>query len=56
MLEQMTNPDLIEHVNEDPDSSPQALELAGRLQCAIDELDRMTAVIRRLEAPSGTDT
>ena len=56
MLEQMTNPDLIEFVNENPESSAEALELASRLQYAIDELDRMTAVIRTLEAPRGADT
>ena len=56
MLEQMTNPDLIEYVNENPESSAEAMELASRLQYAIDELDRMSAVIRALEAPRGTDT
>lgn len=56
MLEEMTNPDLIDYVFENPDASNEALELAHRLQFAIDELDRMTVVIRRLEAPDGTDT
>lgn len=55
MLEEMTNPDLIEHVFEDPESSAAAHELANRLQCAIEELERLTVVIRRLEAPDGAD-
>lgn len=55
MLEEMNNPDLIEFVTENPESSPEALELANRLQYAIDELDRMTAVIRRMEVERGSD-
>lgn len=55
MLEDLNNPDLIELVNENPESSPEALELASRLQYAIDELDRMTAVIRRMEVEHGSD-
>lgn len=55
MLEQMTNPDLIEYMNENPESSAEAMELASRLQYAIDKLDRMSTVIRALEAPRGTD-
>ena len=56
MLEEMNNPDLIEFVTENPESSPEALELASRLQYAIEELDRMTTLIRRMEAERGTDT
>lgn len=56
MLEEMNNPDLIELVNENPDSSEEALELASRLQYAIEELDRMTTIIRRMEAERGSDT
>lgn len=56
MLEEMNNPDLIEHVVENPDSSPEAMELASRLQYAIEELDRMTTLIRRMEVERGTDT
>jgi hypothetical protein len=52
----MSTPNLIDHVNEDTDSSPQALELASRLQYAIEELDRMAQMIRALEAPRGQDT
>lgn len=55
VLEEMNNPDLIEFVTENPDSSPEALELASRLQYAIDELDRMTTLIRRMEAERGDD-
>jgi hypothetical protein len=51
----MTNPDLIEYMNENPESSAEAMELASRLQYAIDKLDRMSTVIRALEAPRGTD-
>lgn len=56
MLEEMNNPDLIEFVTENPESSPEALELANRLQYAIEELDRMTTIIRRMEAERGSDT
>lgn len=56
MLEEMINLDLIDYVFENPDASAEAIELAHRLQFAIDELDRLTAVIRSLEAPDGTDT
>ena len=56
VLGELTNDDLIEHVNEDPESSEAALELAERLQLAIGELDRMVQHIRALGAKSGTDT
>jgi len=56
VLGELTNDDLIEHVNEDPESSEAALELAERLQFAIGELDRMVQHIRALEAKNGTDT
>ncbi|HQT71414.1 MAG TPA: hypothetical protein PLE48_13460 [Thiobacillus sp.] len=56
MLEEMTNPDLIEFVIENPDSSDEALELAHRLQYAVDELDRMSAMLSKLEVHRGADT
>lgn len=53
VLAQMTNPDLIEFVLEDPEASEAALELAERLQYAIDELDRMSGVLAKMEAARG---
>lgn len=55
MLENMTNTELIEHVFEDPDGSHATVVLAERLQQAIDELDHLTLVLKKLEAPSGTN-
>lgn len=51
----MTNTELIEHVFEDPDGSHATVVLAERLQQAIDELDHLTLVLKKLEAPSGTN-
>lgn len=56
MLEEMTNPDLIEFVLENQESSSEALELAARLQYAVDELDRMSGMLSKLEGLRGTDT
>lgn len=56
MLEDMTNTELIEFALENPESSPEAMELATRLQYAVDELDRMSAMLSKLEGLRGTDT
>lgn len=55
MLEDMTNIELIEFTFENPESSAEAMELANRLQYAVDELERMTHMMALLEAPRGTD-
>lgn len=50
MLERLTNADLIEHIQENPDSTEAELEVAERLLAAMDELDRLTTALRRHEA------
>ena len=55
MLDEMTNTELIENAFEDPDSSEMVVALAERLQQATYELDHLTTVIKKLEAPNGTD-
>lgn len=53
MLEDMNNTDLIDFVNDDPDSSEAAIELAMRLGYAIDELNRMSEALTLLEVKHG---
>ena len=53
MQYQMTNEELIEFVNEDPEASRVSIELSIRLQFAMDELDRLA---RREEGRNGDHT
>ena len=50
MLDNLTNPDLIEQVLKDQSATPPELELAYRLRDAIDEINRMSEEIGTLLA------
>lgn len=50
MLDRLTNTEIIEHIQENPESTEAELEMAERLLAAIDELDKLTALVRRHEA------
>lgn len=50
MLEDKTNVELIEGAISSGAPTPMELELAERLQAAIEELDRLTAAVVRPEA------
>lgn len=45
MLDDLTNPDLIEQVLKDQSATPPELELAYRLRDAIEEINRMSEEI-----------
>ena len=55
MVDEMTNPALIEYVLSDEDSTETERELAERLQYAIEEIDRLSHAVQRLEVADGPD-
>ena len=55
MVDEMTNPALIDYVMGDEDATETERELAERLKYATEEIDRLVATIRRLEAADGQD-
>lgn len=50
MLDRMTNAEIIEHILENPEASEVELEMAERLICAVDELEKLSNAIRAVEA------
>lgn len=61
MLDHMTNTELIEKILADAGATPEELQLAERLQAAVEELDRVTqslhqaqALLEQLEATNGS--
>jgi hypothetical protein len=56
MLEHKNNVALIQEVNGDNTSTERERALADRLFGAIEELDRLTAALTRLEIAHGGDT
>lgn len=55
MVDEMTNPALIECVLVSEDSTEVERELAERLQYAIDEIDRLVQAVKKLEVANGPD-
>jgi len=50
------NKELIETAVQNLEATEMELALAECLQAAIDELDRMTLMLRQLEVPRGADS
>lgn len=55
MIDEMTNPALIEHVVGSEDSTETEIELAHRLGQAIREIEDLVNTIQRMEAAVGQD-
>jgi len=55
VLDSKSNAELVEHVVSNTDATPEELLLAERLRAAIEELDRMQALIAQEEARDGQD-
>lgn len=60
MIEDMINADLVTHVLSSEDSNETEIELATRLQAAIDEIEALTAQVQFLltkvsELPNGNE-
>lgn len=56
MFDDKQNKELIETAVQNLEATEMELALAERLQAAIDELDRMTLMLRQLEVPRGADS
>lgn len=60
MIEDLINADLVTHVLSSEDSNETEIELATRLQVAIDEIEALTAQVQLLltkvpESPNGNE-
>ena len=55
MIEDLNNPDLVDAVKHDENTSELERELADRLQTAIEEIEILVETITRLEAQYGVD-
>lgn len=60
MIEDLINADLVAHVLSSEDSNETEIELATRLQVAIDEIEALTAQVQLLltkvpESPNGNE-
>ena len=53
MVDEMTNPALIEYVLSDEDATETERELAERLRYATEEIDRLVQAVNRLEVADG---
>lgn len=56
MLDEMTNPALIDHVLDDEDATERERELADRLHAAMHEIDLLVHRVQTLEALGGSNT
>ena len=56
MIDEMTNPSLIDYVVSSDDSTEIERELADRLRYAIEEIDRLVHTVRQLEIQNGSNT
>lgn len=56
MVDEMTNPALIEYVLSDEDATETERELAERLRYATEEIDRLVQAVNRLEVADGPNT
>lgn len=53
MSESKTNTELVEHTLNNPEATQEELLLAERLFAAIEELDRVTALLKAQEEKNG---
>ena len=56
MIDEMTNPALVEYVKSDMDATETELELADRLAVAITEIEELVREVRELQAAHGANT
>ena len=54
MSESKTNTELVEHTLNNPEATQEELLLAERLFAAIEELDRVTALLKAQEEKNGS--
>lgn len=55
MVDEMTNPALIDYVLSDEDATETERELAERLRYATEEIDPLVQAVNRLEVADGPD-
>lgn len=55
MLDNKTNSELVEHVVANVTATPEELLLAERLAAAMEEIDRMQAMLAQAEVRDGQD-